>query len=370
MVANGLSSPTVELLVKGALSAMFVTKLKLAMLAGGLIVTGAVVVAQQVGRQPESKTPRLPVPAISDDLSARTETPHDAAALDTAVARELGRLDLEVLTEEVQQLREQVEATLRNKLRSQLSKSGFVEDTRRAYEAARASYLASIRELKSQQLRLDALREPEAARGQSSRAASPAGNRIEDQADSKSIPRGSASAIGSIDVDAVFQNYEKVKVFREELQALTQARRNELQKLTEEAQHEEELLAKFSPGTVDFKKHENRVTELKARYEVAREQANRESTVRQAQTTSTLYRELQEATAALAKARGLDYVIKVSPGIRFISEPNEVLAALNRSVVYADPRNNLTEDVVRELNRKFKAPGPGRLDGKWQTADD
>ena len=34
--------------------------------------------------------------------------------------------------------------------------------------------------------------------------------------------------------------------------------------------------------------------------------------------------------------------------------PNDVMAALNRSVVYADPRNDLTEEVIRELNRMGK----------------
>lgn len=62
-------------------------------------------------------------------------------------------------------------------------------------------------------------------------------------------------------------------------------------------------------------------------------------------------------TAAVAKWRGLDYVIKVSPGIRSSSEPNEVLSVLNRSVVYADPRNDVTLDVIYNLNRRFKAPG-------------
>jgi hypothetical protein len=31
------------------------------------------------------------------------------------------------------------------------------------------------------------------------------------------------------------------------------------------------------------------------------------------------------------------------------------MAGLNRSVVYANPRNDLTEEVIRDLNGKFEA---------------
>jgi len=66
----------------------------------------------------------------------------------------------------------------------------------------------------------------------------------------------------------------------------------------------------------------------------------------------------QEAVAALAKVNALTYVVKVSPGLRPDSEPNDLSVALNCSVVYADPRNDLTEEVIRDLNRRFKPAGP------------
>ncbi len=59
----------------------------------------------------------------------------------------------------------------------------------------------------------------------------------------------------------------------------------------------------------------------------------------------------------MAKANGLNYVVKVSRSPRTDSAPNEVQDALNRSVVYADPGNDLTEEVIWELNRKFTGAG-------------
>ncbi len=77
----------------------------------------------------------------------------------------------------------------------------------------------------------------------------------------------------------------------------------------------------------------------------------------QAEATAILYNEIQETVAALAKAKGLTYVVKVSPVPRPDTQPNDLTNALNRSVVYADPGNDVTEEVIRELNRRFKAGG-------------
>ena len=86
-----------------------------------------------------------------------------------------------------------------------------------------------------------------------------------------------------------------------------------------------------------------------------REQAQREFEVRNAEMMSTLYQEIQETVAALAKAKGLSHVVKVSPGPRPDSDPSDLSGVLNRSVVYADPRNDLTEEVILDLNQKFGA---------------
>jgi RNA polymerase sigma factor (sigma-70 family) len=141
LVATGVASAAVAFLAEGAMKTMFVAKWKFALLAAGLLAAGAVAVAQRVG------------------------TENAAAAEDAAVARELRRLDLELLTEEVQQLRDQVGVAFRAKLRAEKRNQGKVgegpatqaegvKEAQRAYEEARAAYLARARELRSERRRL------------------------------------------------------------------------------------------------------------------------------------------------------------------------------------------------------------------------
>ena len=67
--------------------------------------------------------------------------------------------------------------------------------------------------------------------------------------------------------------------------------------------------------------------------------------------------DIRVAIAAVAMARGLDYVIQAEsrPELQADADPNQVLAAANRSVLYANPRNDITEEVIREVNRRFEA---------------
>ena len=173
--------------------------------------------------------------------------------------------------------------------------------------------------------------------------------------------------IGTIDMDAVFKNYDKVKVSSEEFKAAALARKGDLQKIQADAQQEAEILAKLTPGTEDFKKHENRVTELKARFEAGRESAERDFASREAEAMATLYKEVQAMVARIAKWRKMTYIVKVSNQPISGSNPNSVMAAMANTMVYADPTNDITNDVVYNLNRIYKATGGPSVKGSAAT---
>jgi outer membrane protein len=168
-------------------------------------------------------------------------------------------------------------------------------------------------------------------------------------------PSPIAPVIGTVDLELVFKNYEKVKASNKEYSAALLARKNELMKIMSEAQEEAQMLAKLAPGSDDYKRRENRVTELKARHEAGREQAEREFQLRQAEVMATLYKEIQEMVKKIAQWRKMNYVVKVSTQPITGTDPNSVMAAMSSTLVYADPRNDITNDVIYNLNRFYKA---------------
>ncbi len=176
-----------------------------------------------------------------------------------------------------------------------------------------------------------------------------------------------APVIGTVDMDAVFKNYDKVKASSEEFKSAALQRKGELQKIQSEAQQEAEILAKLTPGTEDYKKHENRVTQLKAQFEAGREQAERDFASREAEAMATLYKEVQAMVGRIAQWRKMTYIVKVSNQPISGSNPNSVMAAMANTVVYADPRNDITNDVVYNLNRIYKATGGAATKGSAAT---
>ena len=131
-------------------------------------------------------------------------------------------------------------------------------------------------------------------------------------------PTGGAAApaapvppmIGTVDMDAVFKGYERFKVTSKEFQAAVLARQNELMKIKNEAEEEAQMLSKLTPGAEDFKKHENRVTELKARFAAGREQAQREFQARESENLATIYKEVSLMVTAIANWRKFNLIVR------------------------------------------------------------
>jgi Skp family chaperone for outer membrane proteins len=191
------------------------------------------------------------------------------------------------------------------------------------------------------------------------------GQQSQDGSVRKTSTRGTTPApptppvFGSVDMAVIFKGYDKVKVTGEEIKAAAMTKKNDLMKIMQEMQQESELLAKMTPGSIDFKKHESRITELKAKGEAEREQAERDFALREAEMVATIYKEIQDMVGLVAKYRGMTYVIRVSNDPVVGTDPQSAWTAVQRTVVYADPSNDITNDVIYNLNRRYKAANGG-----------
>jgi outer membrane protein len=165
------------------------------------------------------------------------------------------------------------------------------------------------------------------------------------------------TVVGTIDLEYVFKNYDKVKAVQKELNAAIQVRKGELMKYDDEARQVIEMMKKFSPGSDDYHKQENRLTELKAKMEASKEQAEREITLRNAETMATLYKEIQAYAKWVAQHRGITHVMSATNSPPTGSDPNTVMAAISRPVVFFEAANDITNDVVYYLNQSYQKLG-------------
>jgi len=180
--------------------------------------------------------------------------------------------------------------------------------------------------------------------------------------EAQAAPRTSTAGpatFGSIDMGAVFKGYEKVKVTNEEFIAAVGVKKKELQGVLAQMEQVGKEIGNFKPGSEDYKKAENKLTQLKAQSEAGREQAEREFSLREAEMIGTIYKEIQSMVIRVAKQRNLTYVLRTSNDPITSNDPSSPIRAIERTVVYADPSNDITEAVVQYLNMEYKSQRQG-----------
>ena len=312
-------SESVSLLVEGAIRAMFVTRMKLAVLACGLIGTGAFVAVQQVRSAPQAqaRTVQGEVTERHADRSAAI------VADDVAVAREMRRMDLDLLAEDVQRLRDQVEIKLRDKLQAERRNSGGTgegpgnraneaEEARIAYESARASIWPGLASSRASGRHLGGAQEARQA-GTERSLPPPNDGLVRNMEPGKAAPTSSAAAIGSISMDAVMERYEKAREAREQFRADSDAERKRLAKLQIEIEKLTSRTEGLLAGSPDLSSLIDQISALKAKYETERERLTREFAEREARTMAGILKDIQEVVTSVARAKGLNYVVEVSP---------------------------------------------------------
>jgi outer membrane protein len=181
---------------------------------------------------------------------------------------------------------------------------------------------------------------------------------VRQAATTATAPKAASTAvIGTIDMDSVLRSYDKFKYQMEQTQAEALSRHNDLMKIANEAKGQSEMLTKLAQGSPDAKKIEEKMTQLQAQFEAGRAQAQRDFERKDAELLATMYNDIQTMAAAVAKQRGMTFVVKYSATPASGTDPKTVEAALFRSVVYADPAMDVTADVIKWLNYYYKQNG-------------
>ncbi len=163
--------------------------------------------------------------------------------------------------------------------------------------------------------------------------------------------------IGSIDMDRVLKDYDKFKVANETIKTESLERYRQLMTLANEGKAEQEKHGRFAPGSADQKRCEDRMTQIKAQIEALRENSQREFEQKEAESMATIYNEIAGMTKSVAKQRGMTFVVKYSDTPATGSEPNSVVAAMSRTMLYADPSVDITDAVVKYLNYYYNQSG-------------
>lgn len=168
-------------------------------------------------------------------------------------------------------------------------------------------------------------------------------------------PAVGPAVIGSIDMERVIQEYEKYKESSDKFKSAALKKQTELQTMLQEAKNVAEQRDRYKPGTPDFSKYNDKLTELQVKLNAEKEKISQNFQMEESSAVADIYNDIRKMTEAVAKNKNMTFVVQVGRNEPLTGEnPNDVMAALSRNIVYYNPASDVTNDVVYALNYYYK----------------
>lgn len=174
--------------------------------------------------------------------------------------------------------------------------------------------------------------------------------------------------IGAIDVEKVLKEYKKVKTSSEAIRAEVSVKQMQLTKLAQEGQKLAKELEGLDPDGADARDRKNKMKQLQIQIESEKASAQEDFARKESEALSELYKEIQTMAAAVARQKHLNFIVRISNEPITASEPNSVMSAMARSIVFADPSVDITDYVIYHLNNRYDAATAGKPAAKPTAA--
>jgi Skp family chaperone for outer membrane proteins len=161
------------------------------------------------------------------------------------------------------------------------------------------------------------------------------------------------ATIACVDLTAVIKGYNKYKDRSEQLKAEAMARQKQLADLMNKGQQIGREMQSLAPGSAEYKLKDDELTALQASLTAERDKAQREFAQKDADAMATVYKEVQMWVEHVARHMGYSLVVQISNEPINATNPDSVMGALARSVVYHDTKTDISDIVLYNLNKQY-----------------
>ncbi|MEZ6130002.1 MAG: OmpH family outer membrane protein [Planctomycetaceae bacterium] len=173
--------------------------------------------------------------------------------------------------------------------------------------------------------------------------------------------------IGLIDMAHVFQNYKKFEGLRSALQAEIEQSDAEAKQMVERLQKMQEEMKKFDSGGPQFEQAERAILDQKGEFDSFRAATQRKLARRESEMFKIVYTDVTAAVKLYAEYAKYDHVMRFNrKGIDDTTNPQEAVQTMNKTFIYWNASNDITDKVLGYLNDSYAkssgaapAPAPG-----------
>ena len=159
------------------------------------------------------------------------------------------------------------------------------------------------------------------------------------------------AVIAGIDMERVINEYDRYKESSEKFKAEALQKQKELEVLLAEAKGYAEKRDSFGVGTPDYQKFSDLLADTQAKFEAQKQKIAADFTIRESNAVAEIYNDIRYIVDFIAKQKGVTFVVQIGSNEKVTGEnPNDVMAAVARNVVWNDPSADITDQVITTLN--------------------
>jgi Skp family chaperone for outer membrane proteins len=165
--------------------------------------------------------------------------------------------------------------------------------------------------------------------------------------------RPAGTSVAVIDLQEVFKNHARLKMAMEDIKKDTEALNARMRAEQKKLEKMVLELKELRPGTIDYKTREEEIAHVDSNVRVQLQLERKGLREREVKLYFNAYEEVVGAVERFAQDNGIALVIRFNAEEIDPSNPESIMAGLNRHVVYQ--RNlNITEFVLAEINAGVK----------------
>jgi Skp family chaperone for outer membrane proteins len=167
------------------------------------------------------------------------------------------------------------------------------------------------------------------------------------------LQTGRVTTVGSVDLEEVFEQWQKVPGQRQKLVPEIEQRMAELERAREKGKVILSKLHVLRPGTSEYDRTQKEHERIKDEVSDLQRKFQDELTHLETAGLADLLREVRIAVAEVARRRGLSFVVRaISPYRRIAVEAGAVKEAIASPLLYTDTATDITGEVLAVLNGK------------------
>lgn len=165
--------------------------------------------------------------------------------------------------------------------------------------------------------------------------------------------------VGLIDMAMLFSKYKKFANLREDLKVEIESADASLKAQLEKIKTLQLEMKELAPNSPKFVAAEKKITELAAGAEAERKNLQRRFMREETKIYQTVYREVLDAVNKYAAIYHYTLIIRYSRDEAESDDPQKVMQALQRQVVFSREDDDITDAVLRYLNKNVNGAAAG-----------